>query len=216
MSVTWFWPRRSKFLPECCPLSSCSTSLFSALLLPCFCPAPALLLVLPTPVWQPSSSSSAPYDFFRHGDSRLLWYEISFISKFSKLLLCWGVGVLLCPYRPFADAINISSYFHSNYHAHIESRYGLAIALFDIPSIHPWRGLRDWKTEVWSFDLSWLETPFVPRAPSANASWGTLNLTCFHGHIISKRIVLESPRLVSFWSSLNFLSFNLLYNWIYG
>merc|ERR1711872_556708 len=40
-------------------------------LLPSF--FPALLLVLPTPVWQPSSSSSAPYDFFRHGESRLLW-----------------------------------------------------------------------------------------------------------------------------------------------
>ena len=49
--------------------------------LPCFCPlwpcscsSPALfpLLLLPTPVWQPSSSS-APYDFFRHGESRLLW-----------------------------------------------------------------------------------------------------------------------------------------------
>ena len=40
------------------------------------CPTPALLLVLPTPVWQPSSLS-ALYDFFRHGDSRLLWYHLS-------------------------------------------------------------------------------------------------------------------------------------------
>merc|ERR1711895_417395 len=76
-------------------------SLSLSLLLPssCFCPAPAVLLPcslqapilhipssspvpaqllpLPTPVWQPSSSSSAPYDFFRHGDSRLLWYMIN-------------------------------------------------------------------------------------------------------------------------------------------
>ena len=76
------------FLPSSCPLSAL---LCSALLLPCSCtapkscpahasaplllcssPAPALLLVLPTPVWQPSSSSSAPLDFFCHGESRLL------------------------------------------------------------------------------------------------------------------------------------------------
>ena len=46
------------------------------LLMVCSCPAPALLLVLllvpPTPVWQPSSSS-ALYNFLWHGDSRLLW-----------------------------------------------------------------------------------------------------------------------------------------------
>ena len=68
-------------LPSFCPVL-----LYSALLLPYSCPAPALLmlqprpcfapallLVLPTPVWQPSSSSSAPNDFFWHGESRLLW-----------------------------------------------------------------------------------------------------------------------------------------------
>ena len=48
----------------------------SAPLLLCSSPAPALLLVLPTPVWQPSSSSSAPYDFFRNGESRLLRYTL--------------------------------------------------------------------------------------------------------------------------------------------
>ena len=43
-------------------------------LLACSQPAPALPLILPTPVLQPSSSS-ALYDFFRHGESRLLWYH---------------------------------------------------------------------------------------------------------------------------------------------
>ena len=78
-----------QFLPSSCPLSAllCFTLLCSApaLFLPCSCPdhasAPLLLcsspapalLVLSTPVGQPSSSSSAPYDFFRHGESRLLW-----------------------------------------------------------------------------------------------------------------------------------------------
>ena len=54
------YPAPPQFLPSSCPLSSllCFTILSSApaLLLPCFCPAPALLLVLPTPVWQPLSS----------------------------------------------------------------------------------------------------------------------------------------------------------------
>ena len=60
-------------LPYSCPVPT------SALLLPCPASAlpgpalgPALLQLLPTPVWQPSSSS-ALYDFFRHGKSRLLW-----------------------------------------------------------------------------------------------------------------------------------------------
>ena len=65
-----FCPVLALFLPS-------SASFCSALLLPCFCPvcasAPLLLcsspapalLVLPTPVWQPSSSSSSvPYDAF--------------------------------------------------------------------------------------------------------------------------------------------------------
>ena len=56
------------FLPCSCPAQA------SAPLLLCSCPAPALLLVLPTPVWQTSSSS--PFDFFRHGESRLLWYPV--------------------------------------------------------------------------------------------------------------------------------------------
>ena len=80
-----------QFLPSSCPLSAllCFTLLSSApaLFLPCSCPAHAsaplllcsspapALLVPPTPVWQPSSSSSAPYDFFRHGESHLLWYK---------------------------------------------------------------------------------------------------------------------------------------------
>ena len=55
------------------------------LVLPSFCaswpyswssPAPSQLQLLPTPVWQPSSSS-APYDFLRHGENRLLWYSTS-------------------------------------------------------------------------------------------------------------------------------------------
>ena len=75
-------------LPSSCPLSAlfCFTLLSSAtaLFLPCSCPAPALLilqprscfapallLVLPTLVWQPSLS--APYNFFWHGKSHLLW-----------------------------------------------------------------------------------------------------------------------------------------------
>ena len=79
-----------QFLPCSCPLSAllCSTLLSSvpALFLPCSCPAhtsaplllcsssaPALLLVLPIPVWKPSLSSSAPYHFFWDGESRLLW-----------------------------------------------------------------------------------------------------------------------------------------------
>ena len=45
-----------------------------ALLLACSWSAPALPLILPTPVLQPLSSS-ALYDFFRHGESRLLWYD---------------------------------------------------------------------------------------------------------------------------------------------
>ena len=59
-------------LPSFCPVLLYSAHASAPLLL-CSSPAPALLLVLPTPVWQPSSSSSAPYDFFRHGESRLLW-----------------------------------------------------------------------------------------------------------------------------------------------
>ena len=43
-----------------------------SLLLACSWPTPAMLLLLATPVRQPSSS--ALYNFFRHGDSRLLWY----------------------------------------------------------------------------------------------------------------------------------------------
>ena len=90
-----------QFLPSSCPLF-CPVLLYSALLLPCSCPAhvsaplllssspaPTLLLVLPIPVWQPSSSPSAPYDFFRHGESRLLWYlllqyslTVIFLSNF--------------------------------------------------------------------------------------------------------------------------------------
>ena len=79
-------PALALFLP-------CSALLCSALLLPCSCPALLMLLprsciastpllVLPTPVWQPSSSSSAPYDFFRHGESRLLWYYRSQMGQY--------------------------------------------------------------------------------------------------------------------------------------
>ena len=76
-----------QFQPSSCPLSallyftllssaqlqprSCPAHASAPLLL-CSSPAPALL-ALPTPVWQPSSSSSAPYVFFRHGERRLLW-----------------------------------------------------------------------------------------------------------------------------------------------
>ena len=78
-----------QFLSSSCPLSAqiCFTLLSStpALFLPCCCPAldlllpyswpnASLILVPPTPVWQPSSSS-APFDFFWHGESRLLWYK---------------------------------------------------------------------------------------------------------------------------------------------
>ena len=64
--------------PEPLPLScSCSAPApSSTLIFPWSCPAPAQ--VLPTPVWQPSSSSSAPNDSFRHGESRLLWYIFEF------------------------------------------------------------------------------------------------------------------------------------------
>ena len=57
-------------LPTCLP----APALF--LLLPCSCSIPAsfLLLLLPTSVWQPSSSS-APCNFFRYGKSHLLWYQ---------------------------------------------------------------------------------------------------------------------------------------------
>ena len=95
-----------QFLPSSSPLSAllCFTLLSSAptLFLRCSCPAhasaplllcsgpaPALLLVLPTPVWQPSSSSSAPYNFFRHSETCLLWYitvdRESLIMPFSNL-----------------------------------------------------------------------------------------------------------------------------------
>ena len=90
-----------QFLPSSCPLF-CPVLLYSALLLPCSCPAhvsaplllssspaPTLLLVLPIPVWQPSSSPSAPYDFFRHGESRLLCRE----WRRMKPVIGWVVGV---------------------------------------------------------------------------------------------------------------------------
>ena len=81
------YPAHSELLPSSClaPFFLPSSALLcSALLLPYSClapaplllsisPAPTLLLVLLTTVWQTSSSSSAPYDFFRHGESRLLW-----------------------------------------------------------------------------------------------------------------------------------------------
>ena len=62
-------------LPCSCPVPT------SVLILPCPTsalsgPAPSLLLLLPTPVWQPSSSS-AHFNFFRHGESRLLSYPMS-------------------------------------------------------------------------------------------------------------------------------------------
>ena len=60
-------------LPSSCPDPapySCSAPAY----LPTYSyPAPALFLLLPTLVWQPSSLS-APYNFFRHGEIRLLWY----------------------------------------------------------------------------------------------------------------------------------------------
>ena len=69
-----------------CSALLCSALSSSALLLPCFCLAPALLLacswpasallvVVPTSVWQPSSTS-VPYDFSRHGENGILWYII--------------------------------------------------------------------------------------------------------------------------------------------
>ena len=63
-----------------------SALLYSALHLPCSCPAPSLLMLLPPSCFAPGlllpcschapamlllSSSSAPYDFFRHSESRL-------------------------------------------------------------------------------------------------------------------------------------------------
>ena len=83
-----------QFLPSSCPLSAlfCFTLLSSApaLFLPCSCPAhtaaplllcssPAPALLLPTTVWQPSSS--APYNFFWHGKSYLLWLSSGFQSR---------------------------------------------------------------------------------------------------------------------------------------
>ena len=81
-----------QFLPSSCPLSAlfCFTLLSSApaLFLPCSCPAhtaaplflcPTPALLLPTPVWQPSSS--APYNFFWHGKSYLLWLSSGFQSR---------------------------------------------------------------------------------------------------------------------------------------
>ena len=62
------WPKKLQPCSFSCPAPAL------LILLPCSSPAPFLLLILllPTLVWQPSSSSS-PYDFFRHGESRLLW-----------------------------------------------------------------------------------------------------------------------------------------------
>ena len=54
--------RKPLHLPYSCP------TLTPALLFPCTCSASAL--VPPTPI-EPPSSSSAPYDFSRHGQSRL-------------------------------------------------------------------------------------------------------------------------------------------------
>ncbi len=67
-----FFPALALLLAYSCPALG--------LLLACFWSAPALHLVLPIPVWQPSSSS-APYNFFWHGESRLLWYFYSIDGK---------------------------------------------------------------------------------------------------------------------------------------
>ena len=75
------YPAPSQLLPSAHhQYCSCPTPpLLLLLLCSCFDPGPLLpffclllVLVLPSPVWQPLSSS-APYDFFRHGESRLLW-----------------------------------------------------------------------------------------------------------------------------------------------
>ena len=95
------------------PLSSllCFTILSSApaLLLPCFCPAPALLLVLPTLFWQPSSSSSAPYDIFRHGESRLLWYD-SMVSQ--RDIMIWQIGMTVW-YDSMVRQYDMTSFHHN-------------------------------------------------------------------------------------------------------
>ena len=67
-------PFPSLLLPACSYPAPAILLPFLALLLlqPCSNPAPSLFLLLPTPVWQPFSSS-ALYDFFRHGESSLLW-----------------------------------------------------------------------------------------------------------------------------------------------
>ena len=61
----------------------------SGLLLACSWSAPALLLVLvlvlPSPVWQPSSSSP-PYDIYRHGESCLSWYTFTLYYMYGKLI----------------------------------------------------------------------------------------------------------------------------------
>ena len=91
------------FFPTLVMLMACSQPAPS-LLLACSWSAPALLLVLPTPVWQPSSSS-APYDFFRHGESRLLWYLNYHISSFLPQHRAISLGIFSAdvsnrPYRP--------------------------------------------------------------------------------------------------------------------
>lgn len=109
----------TKLLPKSCSAPArfllCSVLLCSTLtlLLPCSCPASALLLrcslpanglllVVPTSVWQPPSTS-APYDFSRHGENRILWYMIictvlfnewTFLRKYAYFL-----GILCPRYR---------------------------------------------------------------------------------------------------------------------
>merc|ERR1711873_47956 len=68
LHIPGFSPVPALFLPALLHYSQLCSCPDSALLLPCSWSCP-----VGTPVWQPSSSSSAPYAFFRHGESRLLW-----------------------------------------------------------------------------------------------------------------------------------------------
>ena len=82
-----FFPALALLLAYPSLLPACSWPAHG-LLLACSWSAPVLLMVLPTPVWQSPSSSSAPFDFSRHGENRLLWlkpYINHILGPFLKL-----------------------------------------------------------------------------------------------------------------------------------